>query len=422
MPVHKPVIENHENSAKNITSVKSQKGSIRTNPEGAYSHIFNRGVEKRVIFKSPQDYEVFIGFLKDYLTPPDRQSAKKTFTVNGRVFKGVPHQPKNYYNKVELIAYSLRPNHFHLILRETSKGSLERFIRSLCTRYSMYFNKKYSRSGSLFEGPYKSVHVTDVTPLVFLTRHIHKADVDSQELTNNYSSYREYVGLRKTFWIRPESVLSFFEKTKNQCSKPVTNYRFFVENYYLGASEKKLLEGIILDSESEHLARRIPDLARRDLASKKIAANFKVHEDKMEPARTVNIPGVIEISAAFAVFLLLVGLGIRNISAQSSKATPISSPTPTVSGAKDAEPIASDKVQQIITKKVLVVKITDGAESVNIRREPSVQSEKIGEAHNGEIFEDFVVLDSRWYQIKLPNDLHGFVSSRYIEEIEQTIK
>src|SRR5438128_456236 len=116
-------------------------------PANAY-HIYNRGLEARVIFNDHEDYEVFVGYLKGYITPAaDPSTIKTTFTVNGKSFKGTPHQPKNYYGKIEILAYSLFDNHFHIVLAQTIEGSLEGFVRSLTTRYSIYFNKKYKRTG-----------------------------------------------------------------------------------------------------------------------------------------------------------------------------------------------------------------------------------------------------------------------------------
>src|SRR3989344_6913923 len=181
------------------------KNLYREDKEGIYSHIYNKGVEKRIIFNDEKDYEVFQGFLKDYLTiPQDPENIKKEFSVHGRIFRGTPHQPKNYFNKVELIAYSLMPDHFHLLLRQKARGSLESFIRSLCTRYSIYFNKKYQHTGALFEGPYKSVQIKDKTRMLYLTRYLHHA--------GGYSSYARYLGKMATSWVNPEIVQSFFDR------------------------------------------------------------------------------------------------------------------------------------------------------------------------------------------------------------------
>src|SRR3990167_10261433 len=130
----------------------------RINEDGVYLHIYNKGIENRAIFNDKQDFHVFVGFLEEYLsTPKDAEATKTVFQVHGKTFKGTPHQPKNYFNKIELIAYSLMPSHFHLLVNLKQKDALQGFIRSLCTRYSMYFNKKHQRTGSLFQGPYKSI-------------------------------------------------------------------------------------------------------------------------------------------------------------------------------------------------------------------------------------------------------------------------
>src|SRR3989344_5941183 len=210
----------------------------RPDNQEVYAHVYNKGIEGRVIFNDKQDYEVFTGFLKDYLTTPaDPESTKKAFTVNGRAFLGVPHQPKNYLNKVELLAYCLTPDHWHLLLKQKTKGAIEKFIRSLCTRYSIYFNKKYQRSGTLFGGRYKSVQVEGVPSLRLLTRYFHQATSDS--------SYPEYLGQRNTDWVKANVVLA--------SPKERQGYRDFVEKYGLNQAEQELLERIVFESESEHL-------------------------------------------------------------------------------------------------------------------------------------------------------------------------
>ena len=137
-----------------VLLIMTAKNPNRVNESGSFCHIYNKGVESKVVFNDKKDYEVFLGFIKEYLSIPiDPKNNKKEFTVNGRVFRGVPHQPKNYFNKIELVAYRLSPASFNLLLHQITKGSIESFVRSLCTRYSIYFNKKYQRTGTLFERP-----------------------------------------------------------------------------------------------------------------------------------------------------------------------------------------------------------------------------------------------------------------------------
>jgi putative transposase len=354
----------------------------RTGEGGTYVHVYNRGVENRIIFNDEEDYAVFLGYLNDYLTPPtDPRSAKKAFTVNGRTFHGVPHQPKNYFDKVELLAYSLMPNHFHLLLHQKTQGSLQNFLRSLCTRYSMYFNKKYQRSGALFAGPYKSVHIKDTSGLLHLTRYLHRE--------GSCSSYKEFLGTKTTAWVKPGNVLTL---------KGAHDYKNFVEKYEPNEKEKKLLAGIILESEPEYLE-KTSNPARSQLY------------EKPTPKTHFRI---LELIATVATFFLLLGLGIRNIRASANKIAQPSS-TPSVSGTKDEESIVTEETKPIVE---LVIKISDGSESVNIRQAPTIQSEKIGEAKDGETFKEFTAVDEKWYQIKLADGSTGFVSARYAVEIK----
>lgn len=222
------------------------KNLVRIDAENSYHHIYNRGVEKRVIFEDEQDYKVFLKYLKEYLSsPPELKDVVETFTLERGSFQGVPHQPKNYFGKVELLAYCLMPNHFHLLLHQITKGSIEKLMRSLQIRYSTYFNKKYKRVGSLFQGPYKSVLVDNENYLLHLSRYIHLNPSEYiKSLTGAYSSYADYLEIRNTTWVKPGIVLSFFNQAKNDFIKTNT-YKSFVETY--NENSETILKGFMLD-------------------------------------------------------------------------------------------------------------------------------------------------------------------------------
>lgn len=124
-------------------------------------------------------------------------------------------------------------------------------MQSLATRYSMYFNKKYSRVGTLFQGIYKAILVSEESYLLHLTRYIHRNPLKhTKNLHNAYSSYGEFLGIRKTAWVKPAEILSFFsnDKTKLSLIKKINSYKSFVEDQdissenYLG---KLVLEDIL---------------------------------------------------------------------------------------------------------------------------------------------------------------------------------
>lgn len=225
----------------------TRKNTFKVDVEEGYYHVYNRGVEKRTIFQNEQDYKVFLKYLKEYLTPPpEKKILKRDFTVKDTVFKGIPRQPKNYYKEIELSAYCLMPNHIHLLIKQKSKGSMKEFLHSLLLRYSMYFNKKYDRVGPLFQGRYKAVLITKDPYLLHLSRYIHLNPLDyTGNLVNAYSSYANYLGLRKTSWLKSNMILSFFDQATLVELKKVNSYQDFVEKYKKDSA--KILGELTLD-------------------------------------------------------------------------------------------------------------------------------------------------------------------------------
>lgn len=215
------------------------RNSIKIYVKNGHYHIYNRGVEKRVIFGDEQDYKVFLKYLKDYLMPPpDPIKLKKSFTLKGTSFKGLPRQPKNYNQKIELLAFCLMPNHLHLLIKQNDNKVMENFMRSLATRYSMYFNKKYDRVGKLFQGHYKAVLIKNDTYLLHLSRYIHlNPNEYTKDLVGAYSSYADYLGKRRTDWLNTTFILAFFKKSTIPLLQRVSGYKDFVERYKQNSEE-----------------------------------------------------------------------------------------------------------------------------------------------------------------------------------------
>lgn len=220
---------------------------IKTYVKDGIYHIYNRGVEKRDIFLDVQDYRVFLRYLKDALSLPNSgKKQKKSFRIKAATFQGIPRPPKNFSGKMELLAYCLMPNHFHFLLRQNEERVMKEFIQSVATRYAMYFNKKYKRVGSLLQGPYKAVLVMEEPYLLHLSRYIHRNPTEyTQNLLNAYSSYGEYLGKRKTQWVKPDFLLSFFKTTTLPMLTSVTSYQDFVESYK--ADSESLLGHLTLE-------------------------------------------------------------------------------------------------------------------------------------------------------------------------------
>lgn len=189
-----------------------QKNSIKTYYENAFYHVYNRGVEKRDIFLNRDDHLAFFHLLKTALSTEQGGTLPR-------------NRRKKFHDKIDLMAYCLMPNHYHLLLRQKTISGLTEFIRSLSTSYSMYFNKKYRRVGSLFQGVFKATDIREESYLLWVSRYIHRNPPNFQTYT--YSSYDDYLGNRKTDWLNTTLLLEFFESKRMSREK---NYQEFVDN------------------------------------------------------------------------------------------------------------------------------------------------------------------------------------------------
>lgn len=203
------------------------KNSVKIYAGEGFYHLYNRGVEKRNIFLDEQDYAVFTSYLKTYLTPRNSDELHNILSSKEHNYKEKEKalkmlSLKNFADEINLLAYCLMPNHFHLLVRQENYNSIDHLMRALATRYAVYFNKKYKRVGSLFQGVYKAVMVGHERQLLHLSRYIHlnplikpRLSVDQwPEITLPFS-LPEYLGQRRTEWVKPDMVLSYFDKERS---------------------------------------------------------------------------------------------------------------------------------------------------------------------------------------------------------------
>jgi putative transposase len=134
-----------------------------------FYHVYNRGVEKRTIFCDERDRQRFLRLL--YLLNTE-ESIDFYWQTKGLSSREV-FEIKKGNEIVEIGAYCLMPNHFHLLLKEKKEKGISVFMLKLLTAYSMYFNKKYKHSGSLFQGPFKANHLDEDGYLKYMYSYIH---------------------------------------------------------------------------------------------------------------------------------------------------------------------------------------------------------------------------------------------------------
>ena len=177
---------------------------------------------------------------KDKLTLRKRLADSNTsYKEKDKILKEL--RMNNFSDIISLVSYCLMPNHFHFLIKQKTDTAIDSFMRSLGTRYTMYFNKKYKRVGSLCQGVYKAVLIDTDIQLLHLSRYIHQNPraLASQGLSlqgyNQPSSLIDFLGKRNTSWVHPEDILAFFSKTN-----PKLTYDTFVKQKEYDESVKEL--------------------------------------------------------------------------------------------------------------------------------------------------------------------------------------
>jgi putative transposase len=138
---------------------------------GNFYHIYNRGNNRQLIFFERENYIYFLQLVRRYLIA----------------------------NSVDIVAYCLMPNHYHFLVYLRDE-TLSDAMKLLSLAYTKAINKRFDRSGVLFQGRFHSIHVTETDYLIHLSRYIHlnpvKAKLVQQPEEWEFSSYSEYAGLR----------------------------------------------------------------------------------------------------------------------------------------------------------------------------------------------------------------------------------
>lgn len=218
---------------------------VRIKPEtGEYYHVFNRGVEKRKIFLSDNDYKRFLICLKEFNRPDPIQSLYRMSQLPVAV-KPLRKKPLRKKKIVEIITYCLNSNHFHFLLRQIAPNGISEFMKKVGAGYTGFFNYKNKRSGVLFQGSYKSVHIKSTAHLLYLSAYvsdnyfIHGYNKKQGKIWK-YSGLAEYMGISKAKLCSKNLIKEHF--------KDVRDYYRYVKENSLYMKDKKEFEKYIIES------------------------------------------------------------------------------------------------------------------------------------------------------------------------------
>ena len=136
--------------------------------QGEWYHLYSRGIDKRVVFETPSDFQRFTKLL--YLGNDHKE-------INLEFLKDVPYaEIFSLPREKQLVAiggYCLMRNHPHLLVQEKTDGGITKFMHKIGTAYTSYFNRKYDRIGNLMVKPFRSKHISDDRYLKRVTQYIH---------------------------------------------------------------------------------------------------------------------------------------------------------------------------------------------------------------------------------------------------------
>lgn len=193
------------------------KNTIKVYDAPAFYHIYNRGAGNQVIFRDDQDRNKFLSIIARHLDPDE--TTTKT--------DGCEYEKYD----IELVAYCLMGNHFHLLVfQESDPGALTQMMRSVATAYTMYFNRKYKQFGHLFQSAFKASLITNDAYLLHITRYIHMNP--RNYLRYQWSSISVYLGEEAPGWLHPERINNM----------PTSEYKMFLQSYEGKKAELELLK------------------------------------------------------------------------------------------------------------------------------------------------------------------------------------
>lgn len=220
---------------------KKQKTLLITNE---YYHVFNRGVDKRQVFNNKNDLYRFVQSLIEFNNDePIGSIYENSFTKDKIVNANIRGK-----KLVEVVSFCLNPNHFHLILKQESDRGIEKFMKKVGSGYTQYFNKQNKRSGILFQGRFKFIHIDSNEYLLYLINYVNLNNKihDIPNTEPFYSSWLEYTN---------DGIKNLLGEHNDLCDKEIVLSQFKSKKEYKKEAENLLSELIEQKEKQKDLER-----------------------------------------------------------------------------------------------------------------------------------------------------------------------
>lgn len=203
---------------------------------GEFYHVYNRGTDKRIVFSDEYDMGRFIQSMKEFNTvDPIGSIYENSFKKNK--FGNPTSKLKGEKELVRFVAFCVNPNHYHFLLEQLVDNGVSMFMKRLGGGYTKYFNEKHKRSGVLFQGKFKAIHIDSneyllhVSAYVNLNDRVHQLGNPTSKLVKSRSSWGEYTVESKSDFCSKGIILDQFKNTQE--------YQRFAKSSLEGTLERK---------------------------------------------------------------------------------------------------------------------------------------------------------------------------------------
>ena len=221
--------------------------------------MYNRGVDKRVVFSDDFDMQRFFQSIEEFnVVEPIGSIYENSFVKNNGEAKHLSKPLGHQVSKlplVNVVCYCVNPNHYHFILEQVADKGIEKFMQRLGNGYTKYFNNKHRRSGSLFQGVFKSIHVDTNEYLLHLSAYVnlndrvHQLGHQVSKLVKSRTSWGEYMGEKNTSEKNVKNIdkIQDTKLKRDFCTKDIIleqfrnkkEYREFAESSLSGILERR---------------------------------------------------------------------------------------------------------------------------------------------------------------------------------------
>lgn len=176
------------------------RNTVRLDTANTYYHVYSRGINKQAIFSEPQDKDYFLYLLSRHLSVAQVVSKKNGYTY------------AHLRGEIELLAYCIMDNHFHLLVYQDKINALAKLMKSVMVAYTAYYNTTYGHIGPIFNGRYKSSRIYDDQYLLHISRYIHLNPRSWKRYP--HSSLKHILKTTEPEWLQSEKLLSLHPNRK----------------------------------------------------------------------------------------------------------------------------------------------------------------------------------------------------------------